>query len=67
MVLRIFLSLVFVGAIALYNYLLIDVRLDELYSLLGSAAAREEALTTFGILSKYETIKIGSPAEDEPC
>jgi TonB family protein len=67
MVLRISLSLVFVGAIALYNYLLIDVRIDELYSLLGSAAAREEALTTFGILSKYETIKIGSPAEDEPC
>ncbi|MBN1127591.1 MAG: TonB family protein [Chitinispirillaceae bacterium] len=67
MVIRIVLSLVFVGAIALYNYLLVDVRFEELYSLLGSAAAREEALTAFGILSRYETMKSGVTAEDNPC
>jgi len=67
MFLRIVLSLIFVGTIALYNFLLVDVRFEELYSLLGSAAAREEALTTFGILAKYESVNKGAAAEDDPC
>jgi TonB family protein len=64
---RIVLSLIFVGTIALYNFLLVDVRFEELYTLLGSAAAREEALTTFGILAKYESVNNGVAAEDDPC
>jgi TonB family protein len=67
MYLRIVLSLIFVGAIVLYNFLLVDVRFEELYSLLGSAAAREEALITLGILAKYESVNMGAAVEDDPC
>lgn len=64
---RIVISLVFIGVIALYNYLLVDIRFEELYSLLGSAASREEALTTFSILAKYESVKSVAEDDYDPC
>jgi TonB family protein len=64
---RLFLGLLFVGAVALYNFLLVDIRFEELYSVLGSAAAREEASPAFTILAEYESVSRGAWTENDPC
>jgi TonB family protein len=65
--LRLFLGLAFVGTVALYNFLLVDVRFEELYSLLGSTDAHEEASPIFTILAQYESVSRGAWTEDDPC
>ena len=64
---RLFLGLLFVGAVALYNFLLVDIRFEELYSLIGSTAAHEEASPAFTILAEYESVTRGAWAENDPC
>jgi TonB family protein len=54
---RVFLVVLFIGGIVLYNFGLIDVRFEEIRYLIGSLAAQDEASNTFGIVAKYELIK----------
>jgi TonB family protein len=64
---RLFLGLLFVGAMGLYNFLLVDIRFEDLYSLLGSTAAQEEASPAFTILAEYESVSRYAWAENDPC
>lgn len=55
--LRIFLVILLVAFSALFNYGLIDIRLEEIDYLLDKITVDKEAAATFGIVAKYELIR----------